>query len=125
MKEIFLAKSKENIQAAEMLFERQLFNASVNRAYYAAFHAAIAALLHEGVLQMERVSHAATQAMFNSELIQRRKRYPSHLSSYLVDMRGVRDDADYKTKLISQKMASRQLRKAREFVEALRMEIEK
>ncbi len=44
MKSEFFTKAKENIKTAEILFEHQLYNASANRAYYAAFQAAIAAL---------------------------------------------------------------------------------
>ena len=38
----FLDKSKENIEAAKILFNNKLYNASANRSYYAAFHTAIA-----------------------------------------------------------------------------------
>ncbi|MDP2366338.1 MAG: HEPN domain-containing protein [Ignavibacteria bacterium] len=49
MKELFLERAKENLKAAELLFEQELFNASANRAYYAAFHAAIVAIMTAGV----------------------------------------------------------------------------
>ena len=51
MRDEFLTKAKENIRAAEVLFEHQLYNAAVNRAYYAAFHAAIAALADQVLRQ--------------------------------------------------------------------------
>jgi hypothetical protein len=44
MENEFLTKAKENITAAALLFENELYNASANRAYYAAFQAAIAAI---------------------------------------------------------------------------------
>lgn len=37
----YLTKVLENLKAAELLFEAGLYNASANRAYYAAFHAAL------------------------------------------------------------------------------------
>lgn len=49
MKSEFLAKARENLQAAEVLFENHLYNVSANRAYYATFHAAIAALADVGI----------------------------------------------------------------------------
>jgi uncharacterized protein (UPF0332 family) len=45
----FLTKARENLQAAEQAFSEGLYNASANRAYYAAFQAAIAALAAENV----------------------------------------------------------------------------
>ncbi|MBI1923224.1 HEPN domain-containing protein [Candidatus Poribacteria bacterium] len=44
MKEKFLERAKENLKAAHLLFDNALYNAMANRAYYAASHAAIAAL---------------------------------------------------------------------------------
>jgi len=122
MRDEFLTKAKENFKAAEVLFEHQLYNAAVNRAYYAAFQAAIAALADQGIA-IERRGHAAIQANFATELIQRRKRYPGHFRAYLMDLQSVRDDADYKLKSVSSRVARRQLNKAREFVEAIAMEL--
>ena len=45
MKESFILRAKENITAAELLFDNGLYNASANRAYYSALHAAYTALL--------------------------------------------------------------------------------
>jgi uncharacterized protein (UPF0332 family) len=68
------------------------------------------------------VEHKA-QANFNGELIQRGKIYLSHLKSYLLDLQAARNDADYKLKFISKKVASRQIKKAKEFVEIVAKEI--
>lgn len=122
METTFSAKAQENIEAAELLFEHQLYNASANRAYYAAFHAAIAALVHAGV-RFDRTDHGFIQAKFSSELIHRRKIYPRRLRSYLPDLQMVRDDADYKLKSISKRAANRQLNKAMEYLRTLRPEV--
>jgi uncharacterized protein (UPF0332 family) len=37
-------KNQESLEAAKILYEEGLYKASANRAYYSAFHAAIAAL---------------------------------------------------------------------------------
>ena len=123
MKDDFLTKAKENLRAAEVLFEHQLYNAAVNRAYYAAFQTAIAALADQGVAT-ERRGHATIQANFATELIQRRKRYPGHFRAYLMELQSVRDDADYKLKFVSSRVARRQLMKAKEFVETIARELE-
>ncbi len=122
METTFFEKASENIQAAEMLFQSRMYDASANRAYYAALHAALAALKHAGI-QLDRLRHDSIQARFNGELIHRRKVYPGRFKSYLPILQAVRDDADYKPKLLSQNTAKRQLNKARVFVDALRTEM--
>ncbi len=124
MKNEFLAKAKENISAAELLFDNELYNASANRAYYAAFHAAMAALAAIGV-ETEAISHPAVQSKFHAELIHRRKIYPSRLKSYLRVLQDERNTADYKQDSVSKKVASSQLKKAKDFVETIAREIEK
>lgn len=118
MKTEFLTKSQENLKAAELLLANQLYNASANRAYYAAFQAAIAALADIG-FEAERKNHGRIQSNFVAELIQKRKVYPGYLKSSLMELQDVRNDADYDAQLISQKVAIRQLKKAQELVTAI------
>jgi uncharacterized protein (UPF0332 family) len=115
----FFSKAKENLTAATLLFENGLYNASANRAYYAAFQATLAVLARVGIIGEERKSHKTTQSLFVYELIHRRKMYPSHLKSYLADLLTVREDADYELTQVSQRIAWRQLKKAKELVETL------
>jgi uncharacterized protein (UPF0332 family) len=125
MKAEFLAKANENIKAAELLFDHELYNASANRAYYAAFQAAIAALIDAGVsAKTEGLSHQAVQAKFNGTLIGQRKIYPGHLKSYLVDLHTIRGIADYQARPVPKKVALRQLRRAKEFVGIINQEID-
>ena len=119
----FLEKAKENLEAARLLFEAGLYNAAANRAYYAAFHAAIAAL-SDADIEMDNTNHRYIQAQFSSELIQRRKVYPGRLKSYLMDMQEIRNKADYQSVSISKKKAERQLNKAIQFVEAVIQRLE-
>ncbi len=112
MKQEFLAKAKENLTVAKWSHENGHYNASANRAYYAAFQAAIAALVHTGIITTSRISHSATQSLFATELIRRRKVYPSHLKSYLMDLQRVRDDADYEYRSVSKKKALTQFKQA-------------
>jgi len=80
-----------------------------------AFHAALAALTTIGI-ETDAISHPATQSKFNTELIHRRKIYPSRLKSYLIALQNIRNRADYKVEFLSKTLASRQLKKAKEFV---------
>lgn len=122
MKQIFLEKAKRNIRAAQLLFDNELYDESANRAYYAAFQAALAMLSTVGI-SIERISHEATQSVFNRELIHRRKVFPGKFKSYLLDLLAVRGDADYKAKFISKRIAKLQLRMAKEFLERIEQEI--
>jgi len=122
LKTEFIVKAEENLKAAKLLFENNLYNASANRSYYAAFHAAITALSKEG-FETERISHEAAQSFFAGELIKRKKKYPSSLKSYLTKFKDVRHNADYKSIQISKKIASRQLSKAEEFVRIVMKEV--
>ncbi|MBF0100412.1 MAG: HEPN domain-containing protein [Desulfobacterales bacterium] len=49
MKNEFFKKVKANLNAAQMCFDNEFYDASANRAYYAVFQAAIAALSHRGI----------------------------------------------------------------------------
>ncbi|MDM8523285.1 HEPN domain-containing protein [Desulfococcaceae bacterium HSG8] len=122
MKQEFITKAKQNLKAAELLFENGLYDASANRAYYAALHVAVAALANAGV-NTDRIKHETIQANFSSELVRKRKIYPNNLRSYLMDLQEIRNDADYKLKFISKKVSSRQLKKAKEYVSIIIQEI--
>ena len=121
METIFRAKANENIQAAEILFANDMYNASANRSYYAALHAAVAALEREG-FHVERIEHDKVQAKLNTELIHRRKLVLGRFRSDLLDLQAVRDIADYASRGVSKKVAQRQLNRAREYVAALQQE---
>lgn len=118
----FFKKAQDNLNLAKYCLEQGGYDASANRAYYAAFQAAIAALAHVGIINKKN-DHKWVQATFVGELINRRKVYPSRLKSYLSDMLSLRNNADYSEKSVSQKLASRQLAKANEFVETIVKEL--
>ena len=119
----FLKKAQDNLGLAKYCFENGFYDVAANRAYYAAFQAAVAALAVEGIAN-PKPEHKWTQSTFNGELVKRRKIYPNRLSSYLVDMIKVRIKADYSDELISKKTASRQLSKAEDFVTIIAKELQ-
>lgn len=114
----FLQKAEENLRITRLAFENGAYNASANRAYYASFHAAVAALAAEG-LKKKGHPHDWVQAQFSGLLIRQRKLYPSAMKSYLVDMLEQREDADYSETMISKANARLQLKQATEFVTAV------
>ena len=121
--DIWLEKADENLQAASSELANQRYNSASNRAYYAAFQAAIWALSREGIRppgRDGRWGHDFVQAQFAGQLINRRKLYPSALRSTLADLQALRERADYSTTMIDELRAHRVVRKATEFVQAIR-----
>jgi uncharacterized protein (UPF0332 family) len=82
------------------------------------FQAAQIALEGEGFARFEW-SHRGMHSTFNQQLIHQKKLYPRVFLSYLTSALTVRQAADYGEAGTSQKIASRQLRRARVFVETV------
>ena len=122
----FWNKADENLKAAQLCFDNGFYNACANRAYYAMFHAAIAILIIKGFPPTKKhIDHGWVQSNFVSELIKRRKTFQSKFKSYLQDAQMVRNDADYKNLLVSQKVARRQLSKSKELIAVIKEELRK
>ena len=111
----FFRKALDNLSAAKLLFENGLYDASANRAYYAAFHGAVAALAAKGITR-DRLDHEWVQSQFNGRLIKREKVFPGKIKSFLSEMQAIRNIADYKLANVNRKMASRQIDRAEEMV---------
>ena len=116
MKESFKNRALENLEAAELLFDNEKYNASANRAYYAAFHIAIAALFSIGL--KPTIDHRSVQALFVDMFINKRKIISSDFKKYLYDLQNVRNTADYKDGA-SKKIVSKQLKKSKQFEETI------
>jgi uncharacterized protein (UPF0332 family) len=120
--DVDLLKAAESLAGAESEFTGGRFNNCVNRAYYASFQAAIAALLRVGIRPSGRQwPHTFVQSEFVGKLINRRHRYPSSLRDSLAELQVVRERGDYRDDMITQTEASRALRRSREFVDAIRL----
>lgn len=102
------AKSKESLSAAQLCFDHNLCNSTVNRCYYAMFQAAVAALQHVGIMR-EAWSHPALQATFTNELVRRKKLLPAELAMYLNRTAYWRNIADYAVQDVSMKRAGQLL----------------
>jgi len=121
--QIYLDKAEENLAAAESEFANRRYNSCTSRCYYACFQAAIYALIQAGMRpsgREEQWGHNFVQAQFNGELINRRKLYPGSLRDVLRQTYALRVKADYEMDNVSELRAARALRKATDFVEAIR-----
>jgi len=111
----FMEKARDNLNAAQLCLENGFLNASANRAYYAAFHSAVAILAHKG-FRKDRIDHEWVQAQFNAKLIRGKKVFPAKIRSYLSDMQAIRNIADYGEIDVGKKVALKQIAKAAEIV---------
>lgn len=117
---IYDAKARASLTSAEHDDVGGRYDSCASRCYYACFQAAIAALVRDGIWPNRQWSHAFVQAQFAGVLIDRRKRYPASLRGVLADARELRELADYRPVLTSQKRAERALRQDRSFVNTVR-----
>jgi len=122
VKASFFARAQENLADAEAAYEAERYNASANRAYYAAFHAAIAALIHFG--HVPNIDHAPVRAGFSKHLINEKKIFPASMTNMLKLIMEVRSEADYAEVGVSRKTSQRQLKMAKQFVETVLSRIE-
>lgn len=108
MNDLFLQRSAQNLQASEILWNAALYDASANRAYYAAFDAAFVACLHFGVPIVP--DHAKVLSAFCGELVARQKIYPAHLKKALYEVQRLRIQADYEGLGVSKSKAQQSLK---------------
>jgi uncharacterized protein (UPF0332 family) len=122
---VFLEKAMESLASAGSALESGRYNACANRCYYACFQAAVAALGQLGVIRASldvRLSHGFVQAQFAEQLIGRGKLFPSSARSVLHRLSELRQRADYEPIHVSRTQAERALRRATEFVDAVKIE---
>jgi uncharacterized protein (UPF0332 family) len=118
----YRAKAQENLAGAESELTYGRTNSCARSAYYACFHAAIAALIDAGLAPPEPPrgwGHDWVQAQFVGQLIQRRKVYPASLRRTLVDLLDLRHRADYRVVHVSQRDAQHVVRNAQVFVQTV------
>jgi uncharacterized protein (UPF0332 family) len=122
---LFLDKARESLASAQADLTARRFNSCANRAYYAAFQAAIAALIDSGIEPRgDTWSHAFVLAQFSGTLIRRRKSVPSSLRGLLDTLQDARNVADYEARNVSRDTARKSLRQSRAIVRAVSEKLE-
>jgi uncharacterized protein (UPF0332 family) len=119
----FLEKAEESLSGAESEFTNRRYNNAANRCYYACFQAAVYALIQAGIQPSGRTDqwgHDFVQAQFIGQLINRRKVYPTDLRQTLLQNYRLRETADYERDRVNEVRAARAVRRAAEFVEAVK-----
>ncbi len=118
----YIAKGVESLTSVQADFAAARYNSCANRAYFACFQAAIAALLDAAIRPADpkgEWSHEFVQSQFNGRLITRRKLYPAHLRRVLRDTIEIREKADYTVSTVSERVARRVMQQAEEFVRTI------
>ncbi|MFN8633151.1 MAG: HEPN domain-containing protein [Chloroflexota bacterium] len=121
--ELYLAKAHASLAGAQSELEQRRFDNAANRAYYACFQAAVAALTWAGFRPPGGVGtwdHGFVQARFVGELVNRRKRYASDLRDTLSVAMRQRHKADYQYDSVTADQAIRVVRRATRFVDDIR-----
>lgn len=120
----FLNKATEDLEDARTALNAGWRNVCARSGYFAAFHAAVAALAADGVPVSPdgegTLSHKSIAVEWAGRLIYRRKRYPSELRTILSDLRYIRTLADYGSVTISERDAREAMRQATRIVDAVR-----
>lgn len=112
-----LTKAQERLDAATDLLAGGHFEDSASRAYYAAFHAATAALLARGI---EAKTHGGLRALFALHLV-RSRLLPTEVGRTLESLYDARRRSDYEvTTFFDREDAEAALAGARRFVQACR-----
>jgi len=122
---LFLVKARESLASAEADLKAGRYNSAANRAYYAAFQAAVAMLISAGI-QPPRDSweHRFVHSEFSGKLISRRKLFPARYSGVLKALLETRLAADYRLAPIGRRHAQSALRDAKRLLEAIRVQMD-
>jgi uncharacterized protein (UPF0332 family) len=113
--EPYLSKAQECLAGAESELVNRRFHNATNRAYYAAYNAAIVALIRAGLFT-PRWPHDQVHALFAGQLIMRRKLYSGDMRRVLSDLMVERTRADYGLERVSRSVAQDAVRKANLFL---------
>ncbi len=118
--ERFLRKARESLASAKADVRARRYNSAANRAYYAAFQAAVAALIFYRVRNADTEwQHRFVANEFSGKLIRRRKAFASSLRNVLSELFEVRIRADYDSVDVSKSDAGLCVRRADTLVSAV------
>jgi uncharacterized protein (UPF0332 family) len=89
--EQLIAKANNSIKAAQILFNEEIYDVSISRAYYAMFYIAEAFLISEG---LSFSKHSAVISKFG-ETFAKTNRLPSEYHRFLIEAEQSRIRSDY------------------------------
>jgi uncharacterized protein (UPF0332 family) len=112
-----LERAEQSIEAAQQLAASEYYDFAASRAYYAAFYAATALLLHEG---LELNKHSAVIASIHQRFVKTGKLdiERGKTLNWLFELRGVGDYGG--TAHVSREEVDQAIEAARQFLEAIK-----
>lgn len=117
----YLAKAQDKAHVARELLAKGFWDDAVSRAYYAAFHAAQAALLTEG---QRGETHKGLVTLFGLLLVKTGK-FEKKWGKFLANLKDDREAGDYDAlSYIDEATAQRAVKEADDFVQQVRSYIE-
>ena len=118
----YLTKAEGKLRAAQVLLRSRNYDDAVSRAYYAAFHAAQAVLLTEG-LTVE--THQGLVNLFGLHFVKVGK-IDRKFGKFLANLKDDRENGDYEIYSAIDEASSRlALKEAKEFVQAMKSYLKK
>jgi uncharacterized protein (UPF0332 family) len=115
-----LAKGRKQLASGAAFAGCRGIRPCIGCAYFAAFHAAITALLKWTDYRSKEWRHKTVQAEFARLLIHRRKIFPQRMASILSELMDLRHEADYSPEPISSEKARWAVQTASKFLDAVR-----
>jgi uncharacterized protein (UPF0332 family) len=113
-----LERAEQSIQAAQQLAQEGYYDFAASRAYYAAFYAATAVLLHDG---LELSKHSAVIASIHQRFVKTGKldKEQGKALNWLFELRGVGDYGG--TAHVSRQEVERAIEVASKFLGAIKL----
>ncbi|GAA5819148.1 MAG: HEPN domain-containing protein [Methanobrevibacter sp.] len=106
-------KSLELLKVAELNFDNNFYSDSINRSYYAVFHAANALLLKKGIFPK---THSGTIRKFGLEYITN-DNFSKEIGKFFTNLEKDREKADYDYSYeVTKNKAKKDLNNAKKFV---------
>ena len=113
--EKILEKAEDSLSDADVVFDKDRFGATVNRAYYSIFYCITALLEEKGVFTK---THQGAHNKFN-QLYIKTQILPQKMNNYLDSVASLRHSADYDFEMkITRQDAESAINHAREFLTA-------
>lgn len=111
-----MEKSKQKLEVAKELFQKNRYEDAVSRAYYSAFHAVQALLMTEGITVK---THQGLVNLFGLHFVQSGK-FDKKFGKSLTNLKDDRENSDYEIySAIDKEDAQTAVREAEEFYEAV------
>ncbi|MGV8146394.1 MAG: HEPN domain-containing protein [Alkaliphilus sp.] len=116
-----LTKSKDNLKASILLYDNDMLSESLNRSYYAIFHATRAVLATEN---FDSKKHSGIIAFFNANYIKTGV-FDKMLSKILMGAERIRNKSDYNDfYVVSRQDAKEQIENAKIYIAVMEQYIE-